>query len=303
MKVLRFNDNRVGVLKNGTHVVDLSSTVTYRAEKGPQRVLEEIIETFDTSRQSYDKMIEQESGVPLSSVKLLPPIPRPSKCLAAFVNYIDRPERNADNIHNEFFYKSPELLGPEGSVELPDIPQVVVYQPEAELAFVMGKKARHVKEDNAMNYVFGYIPFFDISARGMTRRTHFLGKGMDTFGACGPWITTADEIRDPHSITVRSWVNGQLRQNYSTEHMAHKIPDLIAWVTRFVSLQPGDVIATGTYHPGLGPINDGDVLEIEIEKLGKARFFVKGYGPRKDTEWMPGVSKPTPPATGGTTKV
>ena len=74
--------------------------------------------------------------------------------------------------------------------------------------------------------------------------------------------------------------------------MAHKIPDQIAWLSKYVLLQPGDVIATGTYHEGLGPINGGEVLEIEIEKLGKTKFFIKGYGPRKDTEWLPGVSQP-----------
>ncbi len=303
MKILRFNDDRIGVLKNESNVVDVSDAISSRKAKGPQRVMEDIIESFRKYRRRFERILAEQSGVPLSSVKLLAPIPRPSKCLAAFVNYLDRPDRSLDTLPNEYFYKAPELVGPEGTVELLDIPPVAVYQPEAELAYVIGKTAKNVPEKKAMDYIFGYVPFFDISARGLTRRTQFLPKGQDTYGPCGPWITTKDEIPDPHDVVVKSWVNGQARQNYSTKFMAHKIPEQIAWITKFVQLQPGDVIATGTYHEGLGPINNGDVLEIEIEKMGRTKFFVKGSGPRKDTDWMPGKSQPTPPPGGGMSRV
>lgn len=302
MKILRFNDDRIGVLKNGNHVVDVSGAIKYRTEKGPQRVMEEVIEEFGVYRKEFEAIVAREGGVPLSNVKLLAPIPRPSKCLAAFVNYLDRPDRTVDNLPPEFFYKAPELLGPEGTVELLDIPPVMVYQAEAELAFVMGKKARNVREADAMSTVFGYVPFFDVSARGLARRTQFVPKGQASYSPCGPWITTKDELTDPDNLVVKSWVNGEARQNYNTKDMAHKIPDQIAWLSKFVQLQPGDVIATGTYHVGLGPINGGDVLEIEIEKLGKSRFFIKGFGPRKDEEWLPGVSQPAKPS-GMMTKV
>lgn len=303
MKILRFNDDRIGVLKNETTAVDVSDAITSRKAKGPQGVVEDIIEHFRRYRRRFERIVAQESGIPLSGVKLLSPIPRPSKCLAAFVNYVDRPDRSPDTLPTEYFYKAPELVGPEGTVELLDIPPVVVYQPEAELAFVIGKRAKNVPVQKAMDYVFGYVPFFDISARGLSRRTQFVPKGQDTYGPCGPWITTRDEIPDPDNVIVKSWVNGQLRQNYNTKYMAHKIPEQIAWLSKFVQLQPGDVIATGTYHEGLGPINDGDVLEIEIEKMGRAKFFIKGHGPRKDAQWMPGVNQPQPPAGGGMIKV
>ena len=303
MKVLRFNDDRIGILKNETSVVDVSDAISSRKAKGPQRVIEDIIENFRRYRRRLERIAADQQGVPLASVKLLAPIPRPCKCLAAFVNYLDRPDRSLDTLPNEYFYKAPELVGAEGTVELRDIPPVVVYQPEAELAFVIGKTAKNVSEKDAMKHVFGYVPFFDISARGLSRRTQFVPKGQDTHGPCGPWITTADEIADPHNLVVKSWVNGQARQNYSTKHMAHKIPDQIAWLTKLVQLAPGDVIATGTYHEGLGPINDGDSLEIEIEKMGRARFFIKGYGPRKDAEWMPGKNQPQPPPGGGMHRV
>jgi 2-keto-4-pentenoate hydratase/2-oxohepta-3-ene-1,7-dioic acid hydratase in catechol pathway len=143
-----------------------------------------------------------------------------------------------------------------------------------------------------MDYVLGYIPFVDISARGMVRRTQFLGKGLDTWAPCGPWITTKDEVPDPHTLQVKSWVNGTLRQDYNTKDMAQKIPQLIAWASRYVPLNPGDVIATGTFHVGLGPLNDGDVYEIEIEKLGRAKFYTKAYGPRKEEKWAPPIPQP-----------
>ncbi len=303
MKILRFNDDRIGILNSQSRVVDASEAVSYRVEKGPQRVIEEIIETFEVYRSRFEQIAAKKSGVSLNGVNLLAPIPRPSKCLAAFVNYLDRPDRSPESLPNEYFYKAPELVGPEGIVELLDVPPVVVYQPEAELAFVMGKKAKNVKEAQAMDYVFGYVPFFDISARGLARRTQFIPKGQDTFSPCGPWITTKDEVPNPHDLIIKSWVNGQARQNYNTKFMAHKIPDQIAWLSKFVQLQPGDVIATGTYHEGLGPINDGDVLEIEISRLDRTKFFIKGHGPRKDAEWLPGVSQPQPPPGGRMSKV
>jgi 2-keto-4-pentenoate hydratase/2-oxohepta-3-ene-1,7-dioic acid hydratase in catechol pathway len=247
-------------------------------------------------------MNEQE-GVPLSSVQIRAPLPRPSKCIAAFSNYIDRPERTADNFPNEYFYKSPDLVGPDGAVELTDIPAAVVYQPEAELAFVIGKSARNVSEPKALDYVFGYVPFFDISTRGMVRRTQFVPKGQDTHGCVGPWIITKDEIPDPHNLNVKSWTNGEPRQNYNTSAMAHKIPNQIAWLSRFVKLNPGDIVATGTFHEGLKPVNSGDTIEIEFADMGRAKFQVKGNSPRKDADWLPGKNQPQPPPGGGMHKV
>lgn len=301
MQILRFNDDRIGVLKDGDRVVDVSEAIDYRVEKGPQRVIEQVIEEFETLRQRFEAITERDQGIPLDTVQLLVPIPRPSRCLAAFSNYIDR-DRTVDDLPEDFFFKDPDLVGPEGQVELLDIPNVVVYQPEAELAYVIGKNVKNVSQEDAMEHIFGYVPFFDISARGTTRRTQLIHKGQDTYGPCGPWITTKDEVPDPHNLQVRSWVNGEVRQDYSTSNMAHKIPAQIAWLSRFSRLRPGDIVATGTYHVGLGPINDGDTLEIEIEGLGRARFHVRGHGPRKDVDFIPGVTPLTRPS-GGVTRV
>ncbi|MFC1491552.1 fumarylacetoacetate hydrolase family protein [Nitrospinota bacterium] len=287
MKILRFDDDQIGILKNGGRVVDVSEAVSHRAEKGPQRAIEDVIENFDGYREKFEQIAGGEEGVPLESVNLLVPIPRPGKCLAAFLNYMDRPGRTPETLPMEFFYKDPVLLGPGEMIELVDIPEVKVFHAEAELAFIVGKPAKNVSQENAMDYVFGYVPFFDVSVRGIVRYTRFLTKGLSTHGPCGPWIATKDEIPDPHALAVQSWVNGEARQDYNTKDMAHKIPAQIAWLSRFVRLQPGDLVATGTHHEGLGPINDEDVLEIEIEKIGKAHFPVKGYGARKEAEHRP----------------
>lgn len=299
MKILRFNDDRIGVIKDGDMVVDVSDSVSARKAKGPQRVMEEIIEGWRKYRRRFEKIMATQSGVPLDSVQLRSPLARPGKFLAAFSNYIDRPGRTADNFPNEYFYKSPDLVGPGEAVELRDIPACVVYQPEAEFAFVIGKTAENVPQNKALDYVFGYVPMFDISTRGLVRRTQFIGKGQGSHGCCGPWIITKDEIPDPHNMIVKSWNNGQPRQNYNTSAMAHKIPNQIAWLTKFVRLTPGDVVATGTFHEGLMPVNVGDTIEIEFENMGRAKFAVRGNSPRKEVEWLPGKNQPTPPPGGG----
>jgi len=236
--------------------------------------------------------------VPLDSVTLLPVIPRPSRVLAAFSNYLDTPDRVREDVPEEFFYKDPDVVGPEGSVHLSDLPGVVVHQPEAELAYVIGKGGRNIDPADALDHVFGYTGFFDISARGLTRRTQLIPKGQATYAVAGPWVATSDEIPDPHNVQVRSWVNGEVRQDYSTEHMAVRIPQQIAWLSRFIDLHPGNIVATGTYHIGLGPLNDGDVAEIEVEGIGKARVFAHGGGAPRMAEFRPGFTPVERPAGG-----
>jgi 2-keto-4-pentenoate hydratase/2-oxohepta-3-ene-1,7-dioic acid hydratase in catechol pathway len=303
MKILRFNDDRIGVLIDGDRVADVSEAISYREEKGPQRVMEQVIGEWEsTYKAQFEAIAARGEGVPLDSVTLLTPVPRPSKVLAAFSNYLDEPSRKPEDVVIEFFYKAPEVVGPEGQVHILDIDPVFVWQPEAEIAFVIGKTGKNVSEADAYGSIFGYVPFVDISARGMNRRTQFLPKGQDTYGLVGPWITTADEIGDPHTLNVKSWVNGEARQDYSTGMMARKIPTQLSWLSRFLQLNPGDIVTTGTFHVGLGPINDGDVFEIEIEKMGKARYFIKSDGPRKDPEFRPGHTK-LPDAAPGFTRV
>ncbi len=126
-----------------------------------------------------------------------------------------------------------------------------------------------------MDYIFGYTNFIDGSARGLPAGGFFQMKSRDTFAPIGPYIVTKDEIRDPQKLQIRLWINGTLKQNFNTDDMAHKIPRCIEWVTSIHTLEPGDILATGTNHRGLNPFMDGDKVEIEIEGLGRLAFNIK----------------------------
>ena len=285
MKILRFDDDRIGVLR-GDHVVDISELISHRVYRGPQGAIEELIEGFDRYRPQIEAMLVGVGGTPLDTVVVRSPLARPSRVLAAFVNYWNTPERGERNVL-EFFHKSPHLVGPDSAIHLPDIESVVEFQPEAELGVVIGRKGRQVAEVHAMELVFGYIPYVDVSARGMIRRSQFLPKGQDGFSACGPWITTKDEIADPQQLQICSWVNGEPRQNFSTARMMYRVDEQIAWLTRFVELRPGDLLATGGFHDGLREINVGDIFDIEISGLGRTSFKVSGDSPYKKSNFKP----------------
>jgi len=295
MKLACFNDNRLGVVLDD-RVVDVSEALPHWGIKRLETHVEEVIEGFATYRPQFERMLARERGVPLAGVRLLAPIPRPPKILAAFVNYRDREGAQIGPV--DFFYKaSNAVVGPGGTVDLPDDDEVGVHHFEAELAYVIGRRAKHVSEAEAMDYVFGYLPFIDVSARtapGIQRRTQLIGKGQDTFAPLGPYLVTKDEVPDPHKLRVRLWVNGELRQDYNTSDMAHYIPEQIAWLTKHVALEPGDVLATGTHHVGLGPVNGGDKVELEVERLGRLAVNVTSSGPAKMGGWGPGAQRQAP---------
>jgi 2-keto-4-pentenoate hydratase/2-oxohepta-3-ene-1,7-dioic acid hydratase in catechol pathway len=192
------------------------------------------------------------------------------------VNYMEDGTRSEPAPINAF-HKSPSaIIGDGDTMVLPDAP-ATIFEGEAELALVIGKRATRVKPADAMSHIFGYTCFIDGSARGLppTGNTFYQMKSRDTFAPIGPWIVTADEISDPHKLQIKLWVNGTLMQNFNTDDMAHKIPRCIEWVSAIHTIEPGDILATGTNHRGLNPFHDGDKVEIEIEKVGRLRFNVK----------------------------
>ncbi len=168
------------------------------------------------------------------------------------------------------------MIGDGDTMVLPDVP-ATIFEGEAEVALVIGKRASGVSAAEAMSYVFGYTNFIDGSARGLppSGNTFYQMKSRDTFAPIGPYLVTADEIPDPHRLQVRLWVNGTLKQNFNTSDMAHKIPRCIEWVTSIHALEPGDLLATGTNHRGLSGFQDGDLIELETEGLGKLRVHVR----------------------------
>jgi 2-keto-4-pentenoate hydratase/2-oxohepta-3-ene-1,7-dioic acid hydratase in catechol pathway len=181
------------------------------------------------------------------------------------------------------------LLGSGGTVELPPVPATIFHH-EAELAVVIGRRAHRVPAAEAMDYVFGYTPFIDVSARGLEPRNFFTGKSFDTFAPIGAAITTADAVADPHDLRVQLWVNEELRQDYSTADMGNRIPALIEYASLVTTLEPGDVIATGTNHQGLGALQEGDQVVMRIEPLGELRVTVRDPQGRS---WARGVDEAT----------
>lgn len=204
-------------------------------------------------------------------------MPRPGKIVCMAGNYMESGTIPAP-YDVDAFLKSPEsVIGDGDVVVLPDAP-ASVFQHEAELGVVIGKRASKVKAAAALDHVFGYVNFMDVSARGINpngRNSFWWQKSWDTFGPVGPWIATKDEAPDPQKLHIRLWNNGDLRQDFPTSDMARSVAQVMELVSNEVTLMPGDVIATGTNHLGLGPLQDGEMVEMEITGLGRLRVRVR----------------------------
>ena len=186
-------------------------------------------------------------------------------------------------------------IGPDGGVVgdtivLPELTEPWIFMHEAELALVIKGPAKNVARHDWRRTVFGYTGMIDVSARGEGRRTwkagSWLGKSFDTFAPIGPCIATLDEIADPNDVHVRFWVDGQLRHNYNTDDMEHPVPELVEFSTSIMTLHSGDLIACGTNHEGLGPLQDGETVDFEIDRIGRMRLTVRD--PLKRT-WERGI--------------
>jgi 2-keto-4-pentenoate hydratase/2-oxohepta-3-ene-1,7-dioic acid hydratase in catechol pathway len=275
VKLLFFDDFKLGVLK-GDAVVDVSSVVADVPRTGPHNLISGLIERFADYRRRLEEAAARGTGVPVSRVRIRAPLPKPTNIVAMAVNYMEDGTRSEPAPINAF-HKSPNaVIGDDDTMVLPDVP-ATIFEGEAEVALVIGKRASHVRAAQAMDYVFGYTNFIDGSARGLppSGNTFYQMKSRDTFAPLGPYIVTADEVTDPHKLQIRLWVNGELKQNFNTSDMAHKIPRCIEWVTSIHTLEPGDVLATGTNHRGLSAFQDGDRIELETEGLGRLHVNVR----------------------------
>ena len=275
MRILFFDDFKLGVLKGDT-VVDVSSAVSDIPRNEPQGLIKGLIERFATYRRRLEEAVERGKGVPISQVKVRPPLPRPGNIVAMAVNYMEDGTRTEPAPINAFHKSANAVIGDGDTMVLPDVP-ATIFEGEAEVALVIGKRASGVSAADAMGYIFGYTNFIDGSARGLppSGNTFYQMKSRDTFAPIGPILVTADEVPDPHRLQVRLWVNGALKQNFNTSDMAHKIPRCIEWVTSIHALDVGDLLATGTNHRGLSAFQDGDVVELETEGLGRLRINIR----------------------------
>src|SRR6267378_2564752 len=275
MKIVFFDEFKLGVLK-GDSVVDVSRVVQDIPHLGPQDIIRGVIERWGEFRPRLEAAAAQERGVPPDRVRIRPPLPKPTNIVCMAVNYMEDGTRTEPAPINAFMKSPGAVIGPNETMVLPDVP-ATIFEGEAEMALVIGKRATTVSAARAMEYVFGYCNFIDGSARGLlpTGNTFYQMKSRDTFAPMGPYLVTADEITDPHKLAIRLSVNGTVKQSFNTSDMAHKIPRCIEWVTSIHTLEPGDVLATGTNHRGLSGFQDGDRIELETEGLGKLQFNIR----------------------------
>jgi 2-keto-4-pentenoate hydratase/2-oxohepta-3-ene-1,7-dioic acid hydratase in catechol pathway len=275
LKLLYFNDFRLGVIR-GNDIVDITDCVIDIPHVETKDIMKGLIENFSVYREKIEQMCASADGIPFDSVKIRPPLPKPDNIDCMARNYIEDGNHAVLPAINAFHKTSNAIIGDGDVMLLPDAP-AKVFEAEAEFAVVIGKRATGVTADKAMDHVFGYVNFVDGSARGLppSDNTFYQGKCRDTFAPIGPYIVTADEVGDPNQLQLKLWVNGTLKQDFNSSDIAHKIPRCIEWVSAIHTLEPGDLIATGTNHFGLGAIQDGDVIELEVESLGRLRVTVK----------------------------
>jgi len=274
MKLVTFaheGSTRIGAVV-GHEVVDGS------AAPGLPRDMLGFLEAGRSALDGLARLIEGGRGrIPLEGVHLGPPVPRPPKFLAIGLNYADhiaetgreRPEFPA------FFNKQSTCVnGPYDPIQRPRVSEKLDY--EGELGFVIGRRCRHVPKQRAWEVIAGYLDVNDVSVRDWQARapTMTLGKSFDTHGPIGPWIVTPDEVPDPHALDLRTWVNGGLRQSSNTRHMIFNCYEQVAVLSTAFTLEPGDIVSTGTCS-GVGVLMKprgylkiGDVVRVEIEGIG-----------------------------------
>ena len=205
-------------------------------------------------------------------------------CLA--FNYMDHAEEQKTNPPDEpVIVMKPRttLTGTNSEIRSPTFVEKLDY--EVELALIIGKNSKNISESEAMDAIFGYMIFNDVSARGIQfqDKQFTRAKGFDTFAPCGPWITTADEVSNPQNLKMTTKINGDLRQNSSTSKMFLKIPEIVSKLSKVMTLEKGDIISTGTpqgvalNNPNVEFLKDGDKIEMEIENLGKLENTVKFF--------------------------
>jgi 2-keto-4-pentenoate hydratase/2-oxohepta-3-ene-1,7-dioic acid hydratase in catechol pathway len=254
----------------------------------------DFIAHYDTVKNALKSVLSTAKRIKLDPALLKPPVERPSKIWAAAFNY----KRGTSDIKEAAgrgetlkftpeqalemtFLKPPSaVIGPEQTILIPKGERVVY--PELELCIVIGKEARNVAKENALDYVFGYTIMLDMTARGPNPPGTGIGscrsvrKGFETFAPSGPWITTRDEIPDPHHLTMNLWIDGELRQSADTSGMINGVAELVTFLSEVTTLRPGDLISTGNpdspaFQRKLVP---GEKLKAEIERIGAMNLFV-----------------------------
>ena len=275
MKLATFTQasaTRIGVVV-GEEIVDLGTA----AATLPRDMIALLTGGPDALARARDAAAKAGNRVALRDVRLEAPVLRPPKFLAIGLNYADHVAESgqeAPHLPTFFNKQSTCVTGPYDPIHRPRVSPLLDY--EGELGFVIGRRCRHVPKERAHEVIAGYVVINDVTVRDWQLRipTWTIGKSFDTHGPMGPWIVTPDEIGDPHALDLRTWVNGELRQHSNTKHLIFDCFAQVEHLSTAFTLEPGDVISTGT-PSGVGGamqpprfLQAGDVVRVEIEKIG-----------------------------------
>ena len=272
MKLIAFTHNNkkhIGAIDN-EYVIPVD-------DDGPDNLIDFFTAGNAIKQRLEDRISSGKHCVALEDIKLQAPIPKPPKFFGVALNYADHIEETGlerPEYPTLFNKQSTCVIGPGEAIHRPRISEKLDY--EGELGVVIGKRCRHVPKDRTREVIAGYTICNDVSVRDWQARSHTwtLGKSFDTHGPIGPWIVTPDEITDPHHLDIKTWVNEELRQSSNTRYLIFDCDYLIEYLSIVMTLEPGDIIATGT-SSGVGVkmkprgyMKAGDVVRIEIEKIG-----------------------------------
>ncbi len=288
MRIVMYDDMQIGVVADDESVVGIGDLLDQFDPPGPEFLLPDLLTNWSDLEADIASRVASGNGTPVADVELHAPLVRPSKIVCLIGNFREGTDRPLQIL--DIFFKSPDgISGPNDTVLLPPH-DASIFHHEAELAIIIGQETSNVSRDKAMDAIFGYTVYNDVSARGLGREgsASFLGKSFDTFAAFGPWIMTADEIEDPYNLHITVEVDGELRQDYNTSDIERPLDELISYISSVTPLHPGDVICCGTNHQGLGAMQNGDTVVTGIDAIGSFALHVRDSAAR---EWQRGVDE------------
>jgi 2-keto-4-pentenoate hydratase/2-oxohepta-3-ene-1,7-dioic acid hydratase in catechol pathway len=288
MRLALFDDCRLGVVLAG-ELVDVTDALPWPHDPDPLTAgwWRRLCRDFASASPALVKAAAAGPTLPLDQVRLRAPVLNPSKIVAAASNYAEHvaemhgvQERTLGRVEPwmmnfDVFLKAPSAIcGPADDIVLPaeEVAAGREIHHESELVAVIGTGGRDIPPDRALDHVLGYTIGVDVTVRGAADRSR--RKSYDTFSPLGPWLTTADEVGDPHDLDIHLAVNGTVRQQVTTAEMIMKVPSIVAYASAVMTLLPGDVVFTGA-PPGVGPIVSGDLLVARISRLGELRIRVR----------------------------
>jgi len=287
MRLCRYDDDRLGVVR-GDLVHDVTAAQTQIRAAAPYAMKgDAVIAALPAWRGRLEEMAAKAPGKPVSQVKLLAPVARPSKLVAAPTNYKAHIEEMAARATTQnimpsaaigtaglFLKANSSMVGPsEGvAIRFPDRRN----EHEVEFAIIFGKQGSDISRDKALEHVAGYCIGLDMTARGKEDRS--FRKSIDSYSVLGPWLVTADEIADPDDVPLTISVNGEVKQSSNTKQLIYDCRKLIEWGSTFYTFYPGDVLFTGTPE-GVSPVKPGDVMHAEIAPIGAMDVPVRAHKP------------------------